>query len=339
MLAAALWKEKLADQMISALQDAVASLEYLDKDDPLAPLTSVSRFTHPSREMGAAGELLIASLFDSPLQQYVQADLGEALRNWLVPNRDHLTLPEAAKNCYVLSLMLGLLVHGRALPRETPSINSEIERRWNALTTNNDYAELPSVRDDLWDEPIRFDTGDFAWDAVLRATMEEVGRLGYDAATMTKIADASGFTQGAIFSRYTSKRELFLDATRRMVEISSIRNEAFHLELIEKYGPGIAEAIMLHGFMKPSRRGLQIINLEQFRLAWHDAEMRDALQAAIDLNVEHVKRQPSTVTDDPAAWVHCEYALGLGVVLLAALCPEASSLPIHVVTIPLLEGN
>jgi hypothetical protein len=96
---------------------------------------------------------------------------------------------------------------------------------------------------------------------------------------------------------------------------------------------------MLHGFMKPSRRSLQIINLEQFRLAWHDAEMQVTLQDAIDLNVEQVKRQPSTVTNDAAAWVHCEYALGLGVVLLAALCPEASSLPMHVVTIPLLEGR
>ena len=339
LLAAALWTEKLAAQTISALTDAVESSRYVEEGEPLAPLTSVSRFTHPSKEMGAAGELMIASLFDSPLHQSVQADLGESLRTWLVPRKDHLTAGDAARNCYVLSLTLGLLVCGRALPRETPSVNSEIERRWNALTSNNEYAELPKVRDDLWDEPIRFDTGDIAWDAVLRATMEEVGRRGYDAATMARIAEASGFTQGAIFSRYTSKRELFLDATRRMVEINSTRNEAFHGELIEKYGPGVAEAIMLHGFMKPSRRGLQIINLEQFRLAWHDAEMQETLQAALDLNVEQFRRQPSTATKDAAAWVHCEYALGIGVVLLAALCPEASSLPVHVVTIPLLEGR
>jgi AcrR family transcriptional regulator len=339
LLAAALWKEKLAVQTISALADAVESLRYVEKGVPLAPLTSVSRFTHPSNAMGAAGELMIASLFDSPLQQNVQGDLGEALRSWLVPAGDHLTPQDAARNCYVLSLTLGLLVCGRALPRETPSVTSEIERRWNALTSNRNVAGLPTVRDDLWDEPIRFDTGDFAWDAVLRATMEEVGRRGYDAATMTKIAEASHFTQGAIFSRYASKRELFLDATRRMVEINSLRNEAFHREMIEKYGPGIAEAVMLRGFMKPSRRGLQIINLEQFRLAWHDSEMQATIQNALDLNVEQFERQPSTVAGEAAAWVHCEYALGIGSVLLAALCPEASSLPLHVVTIPLLEGK
>lgn len=339
LLAAALWKEKLADQTIGAVTEAVESLRNMHNGESLAPLTSVSRFTHPSTAMGAAGELMIASLVDSPLQHSIQEDLGEALRTWLVPTRDQLTPQDAARNCYVLSLVLGLLVCGRALPRETPSVTSEIERRWNALSSNNDYGELPTVRDDLWDEPIRFDTGDFAWDAVLRATMEEVGRLGYDAATMIKIAEASGFTQGAIFSRYASKRELFLDATRRMVEINSLRNEAFHRELIEKYGPGIAEAIMLRGFMKPSRRHLQIINLEQFRLAWHDAEMQSTLQVALDLNVEQFERQPSTVTDDAAAWVHCEYAIGIGIVLLAALCPEASSLPLHVVTIPLLEGR
>ena len=99
--------------------------------------------------------------------------------------------------------------------------------------------------------------------------------------------------------------------------------------------PANAVAFMAQFGMKPT----DIQTVETMLREAIVAMMRDALQAAIDLNVEHVKRQPSTVTDDPAAWVHCEYALGLGVVLLAALCPEASSLPIHVVTIPLLEGN
>jgi hypothetical protein len=83
--------------------------------------------------------------------------------------------------------------------------------------------------------------------------------------------DYPGLPQGAMFSRDASKRELFLDASQRMVEVN--------------------------------------------------------------------KRQPTAVTKDVAAWVHCEYSLGLGVVLLAALCPEAASLPFQMVTIPLLEGE
>lgn len=214
--------------------------------------------------------------------------------------------------------------------------------RWlskRVLRSNNEYPDLPNVRDDLWDEPINFNTGDSASEAVLRATIDEVGLRGYDAATMIKIAETSGYTQGAIFSRYTSKRELFLDATQHMVDAGSVRNEQFHLDLIEKFGQGLAEAIMLRGFMKPTRRGLQIVNLEQYRLAWHDQDMKRTIQDAIDLNVEQVKRQPSVVTKDAAAWVHCEYSLGLGAVLLATLCPEASFLPYQAVTIPLLEGK
>lgn len=338
-LAAALWTDKLAVTTISGLKDAVESLAYVENEDLLAPLASISRFTHPAAPLCAAGELMIVSLFDQVLGARVQADLGTTLREWLVPKKNSLTPRDAARNGYVLALTLGLLLNGRALPRETPSVTSEIERRWNALRSDNDYSGLPQVSDDLWDGPIRFETGDPAWEAVLRATMDEVGTRGYDAATMAKIAEASGYTQGAIFSRYASKRELFLDASQRMVDVNSVKNEEFHQGLIEKYGPGIAEAIMLRGFMKPSRRRLQVILLEQYRLAWHDQDMKMTLQAAIDRNVEHLKRQPSAVTKDVAAWVHCEYSLGLGVVLLSALCPEAASLPYQMVTIPLIEGK
>lgn len=60
-------------------------------------------------------------------------------------------------------------------------------------------------------------TGDPAWDAILTATLDCVGELSYEAATIDAIDAAGGYTHTVIFTRYRTKQDLFIDATDRIM--------------------------------------------------------------------------------------------------------------------------
>ena len=92
--------------------------------------------------------------------------------------------------------------------------------------------------------------------------------------------------------------------------------------------------------MRPGRELQRAINLEQVRLTWHNEQMRQVYQAAMD-----AVNAPSSSTDcldegpperpgAVAADVHVYEATFIGAILLATLMPDAWSLPYGVVTEP-----
>ena len=97
---------------------------------------------------------------------------------------------------------------------------------------------------------------------MLAATLDEVGRLGYEKATLKRIASAAGFTTGLIFARYADKLSLFLDATDRMLAGAEAANHAFLTQVAEATSPAVAEATFTREMMRPDLKPVRIITYE-----------------------------------------------------------------------------
>jgi AcrR family transcriptional regulator len=183
------------------------------------------------------------------------------------------------------------------------------------------------------DGPYRFDCDDDLLSRVFQATLEQVGLRGFDGATTVRIARAAGVSEGVIFNRYRTKLHLFLDASRRSVASGAARNEEFMADLEKKFGPGMAEAVMLRELMRPGRELQRSINLEQQRLVRHHSELRQSVDEQYRQLVEAVRgTSPRWSTNALRAHVHVALAMGLGAALLAQLYPQAWHLPFDVIT-------
>jgi len=96
-----------------------------------------------------------------------------------------------------------------------------------------------------------------------------------------------------------------------MVGRNTKANLEFQAQVAQLSSAGMSEAVIMREFMRPGRERLRLINLEQYRVSWHD----ERFQRMMNQVLEHFM--------DAFA---------------AQLLPETWSLPYDVVTIPLLDS-
>lgn len=340
-LAAAVWVERVAPALastITSLIEAHASIVDGRPHDGNALANALIPFTRPSAELRAAAELIIVSGYDPLVQGAIGRSTCPALRDWIRPRHGAISRAESARRAYLLSTALGLLAQGLNWPTGELDLTPEFLKVAAALGADREPVEQPSNSADYLDRGADFNTGDPAWDALLQATLDQVGARGYEAATTAAIARASGYTEGLLFGRYASKQDLFFDASRRMIGSATRLNADYQREIAASSSPGMSEAVMIREFMRPGREHLRIISLEQHRLGWHDAEFQSAINSLQEPVVQEFIAQSGQADPQRAlASVHLEFAGGIGPVLLAQLLPETWDLPYDVVTIPLLE--
>ena len=339
-LAASVWSDRLATTVDRALEVVVAACPRpgnpVDSDD----LTNaLSAFTAPGEPMRAAAELLLVARYDPRVNAAVHETLGPALERWIVPNRGAVTRVQAARRGFLIALALGLLLEARREQGGRVELAGALDRVGAALEQPAAPARLPLARATHLDEPADFDVGDQTWATVLQATLDEVGTHGYEAATMNDIARASGHTQGAIFSRYATKLELFLDATARMLTNAGRKGAEYQAGIAANRSVGIADAAMIREIMRPGRASVRTITLEQCRLSWHDPNMLAVFETALsDPAILAQAAYPGSTPDQARGWLHVEFGRGLGSAVLADLHPQAWDLPYDVVLVPLNDG-
>ncbi len=338
-LAVALWRQRLAssvDAAVIALLEACPSRGAAPDAEQL--LAALSVFARPNETMRAAAELLIVARHQPPVAAAVGESLGAVLTEALTPRRGHLSRAQAGRHGYLVLLALGLLIESRGHPGEFFDLSHEVDLLAGALAASPHLAGLPAETAAHLDEPAVFNTGEEAWDALLQAMLDEVATHGYDGATVERVAAACGYSQGLIFRRYPTKRDMFLDVTNRMYANATELNEAYVRGLTETHSPGIAEAAHMREHMLPGRQPLYTANLEQVRLSWRDGEMRAVMEAGIQDTISRLAEEDTTRTPEQLeTWIHIQIALGYGVSLLAGLYEPAWQLPYHVVTIPLID--
>lgn len=333
-LAITLWRRRLAAEIVSGLADVVAAVS---GPTPEALCEAFRRFSQPSVPVQAASELLMVAATTPDLLAAVREECGSQLDAWVSPRARVLTRADAARNAFAVAVALGLAIAARRYPGRDVDLTGYSAELWNAMQKRPAPAKLPSRVAEHLDASIDFGTGDPAWEELLTATVLTIGRIGYDHATVTAISEAAGYTKGLLFRRYATKRELLLDATRRMSASTMEANLAFQHAIAQEYSPGIAGAVAIREFMRPGREVLRNLFLEQMRLAIHDPEVR----AVIDSEIDPVMSDEATQmgATDHLVYVHTGQALANGVVQLQVLCPEAWSLPYDVVEIALTQTS
>lgn len=340
-LAAAVWVEQVAPALASAfagLVDAFSLIVDGRSQGGDALTDALLPFTAPAPELRAAAELIIVSGYDPPVHGAIGRSTCPAFRAWVLPRHGSISRAEAARRAYLLSTALGLLAQGLNWPTAGLDLTPEFSRVAAALGADREPGAQPYNSAEYLDRGAEFNTGDPAWDALLQATLDQVGTRGYEAATTAAIARASGYTEGLLFGRYASKQDLFFDASRRMIGSATRLNADYQREIAASSSPGMSEAVMIREFMRPGREHVRIIGLEQHRLGWHNPEFQSAINSLQEPVVQefiahcgHADRQRAL------AAVHLEFARGIGPAMLAQLLPETWDLPYDVVTIPLLE--
>lgn len=332
-LAAAVWDHLLAPTWAESIEAVIAAADSGDERALLAALTPFARPADPHR---AAGELLMLAAHDEGVRAIVSdAAIAPLTR---VLGGSGVGRTRAAAQGYAAMLALGLLLESWREGATEVDLSGLAQRVSAAFRAQAKPRRLPSAAAPHLDEGAVIDTGDPLWDAVLRATLRQVGTRGYEAATVESIVAEAGCSQTVLFRRYATKREAFLDATRRMFGAATALNVAYQQRMAKVHSPGVAEAIILREYMRPGREVERVIGLEQYRLAWHDHAMREALQAEQrPVQEAFLRAHADLPPGDARALLHAELAMGMGTVLLAQLVPEAWALPYDVVTVPLID--
>ena len=340
---AALPSVEPVERLRAGLRQALAAAEDLDRmalrsAGPSAAWLAASyeRFLRPDAALRAATEFIVVSQFNEHLASQVQANVGARVAD--LCSTTTVDPPTAARRAYVIATALGLLLSRTRRSAAALDLCDEAALHLQAIRAEREPVPLPPTRAKHLDEFLDITTGEAALDDLLRATLEEVGRVGYEAATTVAIGRTSGHSEGLLFARYPSKVEAFMDATRRQHAIGWRKNEEFIGSLTAEHGPGIAEAVMVREMQRPHLRLGRAISLEQVRLALHDERLRDVQWGELDTLVdETLSKDPQWYTANSEAHLHMSVAIGIGVTALPLLAPDAWELPYDVVTVPLDE--
>ena len=339
-LICAVWTERLAPPLLQALGAVMASRPPIGASTDPAPLSAaLGSFLEPPPALRAAAEVLIVASYQPDLARVVHDSMSMQLAAWMTPTRGGLSRADAARNAALTALALGTLIEARTYPDGLDAdLTPAIAEMTRALAQDAVPRRLPQDRASflLADAHLHPDPG---MNAMLTATLRLVGRDGYEAATIDRIAAECGRTSGFIFGHYRNKRELYLDASARALAAAEQDSEDFMVGLAQRHSRGIAYAVLTREVMRPAMHPVRTNTLEQYRLAWHDADFLAAFTGAREQSLERSTERESLHTPQQAqAESFTDLARGIGYGVLAQLHPQVCELPHDVVTIPLIDG-
>ena len=339
-LAAAVWRERAAPVLLTALEHALSTAGLIPGEASAAGFqTAMAHLARPDKALLAALELLIMSGFDPTLAAEVQQGVAAEVLGWCTPQRGRPTRAQAARRAYLLIVALGLVAVARRPGSEQVDLTEEFDSLFTALQADANPQPLPKAYPQHLADDIPFNTGDPIHDALLTSVLRLVGTSGYDGATTARIARDAKVAEANIFLRHASKLDLFIDASARQHALGFPANAEFQQRLEEQHGEGITEAVMIREILRPEFSHQRAVYGEELRVSWHDEGLLHKQEEQFQAFVE----QQSAANPDwhptlSAARVHMGLATGYGAGLLGILVPEAGSLPFDVVTIPLLDS-
>ena len=336
-LATLLWTHAADGVLHAILQDAVTAAGLLGAPaDAGAFVAALNRAAQADEGLLAATELLMMAQFIPGLGAAVGEGVGAEVAGWCRAGRQADSRTLAARRGFVVLLVLGLLAASRRPGSRDLDLADDLRRQLAALTATAEPQPLPDARPPFRRRVTEFGTGDPIHEALLAATLDQVGARGYEAATTRRIAEQAGVSETTIFLRHANKLSLFTEATSRQLAETYRRNAEWERALEEAYGEGIASAVTMRESMRPDIAAQRAIYLEQVRVSWHDADLLAQEAAIIDGFLEQMRAEhPEWAPAQTAARGHLAYATGLGIPLLPILDPRCWRLPFDVVTVPI----
>ena len=339
-LATAVWRERAAPVLLTALERALSTAGLIPGEASAAGFqAAMEHLARPDKALLSALELLVMSNFDPTLASEVKQGLAGEVLGWCTPQRGKPTKAQAARRAYLLIVALGLVSVARRPGSEQVDLTEEFGSLFRALQADTSPQPLPKAHLPHLADDIPFNTGDPIHDALLTSVLRLVGTSGYDGASTARIARDAKVAEANIFLRHASKLDLFIDASARHQAYGFPANAEFQQRMEEEHGAGVTEAVMIREILRPEFSHQRAVNVEELRVSWHNdgllRKQEEQFQSFVEQQSAANPDWPSTLS---AARVHVGLATGYGIGLLGILAPEAGSLPFDVVTIPLLDS-
>ncbi len=328
----ALWVQRCGPALQAALLDLLAA-GGLDPGGGGGLSLRLAELAAPPRRLLAAAELLVVAHYVPEITAAVAHSVGP-----VVHTRCAMGSPaDRARRAYLLMTGLGLVLGARRTDAgrfDWTHVGSALAE---ALTHPTQPVDLPTSTALHLAGDLDLAPDDPALNALLNATLREVGTRGFEGASVDRIARAAHHTKGLVFSRFPSKLELFLEATRRQQSLAFAANNAFLSEIARDHGRGIAEAVALREMQDHHLGYGRAIALEQLRLSWHNREVKAAHETDVDAAVDAIAGATLDLYWHDIVIIHFAYAMGLGLAALPLLYPPACTLAYDVMTVPLVE--
>jgi AcrR family transcriptional regulator len=337
-LGVAVWQDSAGPKLCEALVRVMEAMVPSDGSaaDAAGGKRAFTSLARPSDALVVAGQLLAAAVFDAVLREAIAADLQAWLGAWCIPARK-VTSSRAAQGVYTLVAALGLLFAFRRPGAAKVNLTAQVDHLARALASPAKPSRLPALEA----SHMRLDPPgpvNDEHDALLAAMVLEVAAHGYAGATLVRITGATNSTEGLLYSRYASKIELFVAATKWRTEYGFMANLNWFKAVSEKVGPGLADAVVWREYLRPEHalgRGLAI---EQVRIGWREPLMQkvnDEAEAGFAATL--AEANPHMGRAELMANLHWDIALGYGAELVPSFFPDAWKLPFDVVTVPMID--
>jgi AcrR family transcriptional regulator len=326
----------LADLWFDLSSELEANLRHgleATTDHPAPLLNALEQARTRSSRHDATAELLLFARFDPLVHEAVTTTLAQRICEWTTPG-EGLHSEQAARNGFALALIFGMLIGSRHRRAATLDLRAAVPVWAHALTPAK-AQRLPEQTATFIDEYPSLAPTDPALDILLNTALELVSQHGFDQVTTAQIAQAAGFTEGLVFSRYTTKLEMVLDATRRQNEAGLELNNAFVNGLRAEHPVAIAEAVLAREAQLPGREVARSMALEQIRLGWHHPELADAQQRSLDEFRAELLKTVGWDRYESETDFFLQFALSWGLYLMPFLNPEVHRLPYDAVLGPL----
>lgn len=330
-LLAHLWRE-----FSPALEGVLASGLTATRAQPSALLAALESARTRDDLHDATGELLLFSRFDDVLQAAVAETLAPRIAGWTTP-RDDLSATDAARNAFVLSLVLGMYIGARHRRAAQAHLASAVPM-WSHALSPVAPQSLPSASAAFITAYPPLAPTDPALDILLNTALELVSRHGFDQVSTAQIARAAGFTEGLVFSRYATKLDMVIDATGRQNAVGMEVNHAFTEDLRANHSPAIAEAVLAREAQRPGSEIARSMALEQIRLGWHHPELHRTQQRGLDEFRAQLLTTPGWDRYETETDFFLQFCLSWGLYLLPFLNPEVYRLPYDTVLTPLYDA-
>jgi AcrR family transcriptional regulator len=319
-----------------ALAEAVTAL--LAAHDPpkgaTAPADRASiaaawrRFSQPSPPLRSALDLLLTSPYDAELSAHVAATAGVHATGWTRHNGRSATRRAAARRGYLIARALGLLAIGSMTDLCGVDFAPGEWAIEAALRTTVRASRLPVVPT----QSVSIETGEPTLDALLHSTIEQVARHGFAGASIEAICAGVGISKGYLFNRYATKRELFIDASRRRQRAALAQSAAWLADMSSRQGQARAEATYIRTVLHANNWVQLRVSSEDLHLALHEREVAQVFEATAE---SFAQANLGAITPKTLGYAHGARAIGEGFGLLTHLDPDAWQLPFEVVLVPL----
>jgi len=326
-LALALWAEDLGPLLANALQ----SLWRMGTKDAATLEQALEAFWNPEPRLVAAVELLLAAEFDPALRQGVREPIAAMISSRAFPSGSASSVSETVLAIVALGLVMASCrpwVEGTSPSFAAAWIKSGLD----ALDLNLGEADVVPIY--LLDSSI--DSGDERADRVMEATVAIVGERGYELAYLRDIATRAGMSTRAVTRTFQHKIDL-MAATLRWQHRRGLAGLHDYLQRAGKeIGPGQAEAAAWRWYLAPELAHARTMLIEANRLQTTERSCWEAMVPAEAEAIQaYVDGHPHPDRASAVAAIHLEFAIGMGLLAVARLAPQAQAIPFQAITVPM----